>query len=536
MTDPRSPFRTPPTLSFGVWIPVLLLLLSFATIAGGSGAPKKSWPRAVKKAFNTIKTKECYDHVAVLASEGYEGRAAGEPGGRLASEYIAERFIESGLAPGGPDGSFFQRFPILLRKGRAGELAESNFLRIFKEGSKRDNYDLYDDLIPVDLSGEIATGGSLFYLTEKAAAEGTLPAGVRGNLVVLSTATLAAERSRELGAPPSGREQGIVDDDAEAPSGPRPFGRLAAAGARALLVVTDDKAAKKFPTDGWPTGSVGTSSALPVIRLTAKASEKLLRKGGTKLAKAEKGSKVNFKEWKAFLSVSRQGHPYGLGRNVIGMLPGTDPKLAEEMVVIGAHFDHVGFPSNPQLTRGKVGELHNGADDNGSGTSGLIELSEAFATQPKVERARTLIFIAFDAEELGLVGSNYYVANCPHDITKTVAMLNMDMISRNGAQEMFYGKVNRFQGLNRLVEGVGDFFDIHLDRTGMDKYMDRSDQAAFIAAGIPAVFLYGGDHPQYHTQDDDVERINPIKIQNIARFMFLCAYECANHRGSFGAE
>ena len=98
---------------------------------------------------------------------------------------------------------------------------------------------------------------------------------------------------------------------------------------------------------------------------------------------------------------------------------------------------------------------------------------------------------------------------------------------------MYYGKDGRFGGLNAIVEGVGDYFSIHLDRTGMEQYMDRSDQAAVIARGIPAVFLYGGDHPQYHTELDDLERINPIKIQNIARFMFLCAYECANHRGGF---
>ena len=115
-------------------------------------------------------------------------------------------------------------------------------------------------------------------------------------------------------------------------------------------------------------------------------------------------------------------------------------------------------------------------------------------------------------------------------------MLNMDMISRNGPLEMFYGKDDRFTGLNSLVEAVGRQLDLELDRTGMDQYMKRSDQAPFIEKGIPAVFLFGGDHPEYHTERDDVERIDPRKIQNVARFMFLCAWECANHDGPFGGE
>ncbi len=540
------------------WALVLGIAPLLVMLAVGAGPPKKVWPRSVQKAFNSIETKECYDHVAVLASDAFEGRAAGEDGGRLASEYIAMRHIENGIAPGGPGGSYFQRFPLLLRKSRQGELAYSNFIRLFKPGAKLDPFDLQKDFAPAELSGEAATGGELFYLSAALAAAGELPPEIAGKVVLMTEETLIAEIAltpTPLTPPEPAPPEPVPPDPAAPdpaapepappispepdpdapppPPEPRPLDRLVNAGVRAVLVVTEDRNHPGFEPDSWPAGDATIAARLPIVRLGLKSSERLLRRAATKISKAEKADGVNFKEWRVFVSVSRMGHPYGLGRNVIGVLPGTDEKLAKEMVVIGAHFDHIGYARDPRLTKGKSGEIHNGADDNASGSSGLIELSESFATQPEVERARTLVFISFDAEELGLVGSHYYVAHCPFPIENTVAMLNMDMISRNGPQEMYYGKDDRFSGLNDLVEGVGAYFNIKLDTTGMDEYMQRSDQAAFLARGIPAVFLFGGDHPQYHTEKDDLELINPIKIQNISRFMFLCAYECANHPGSF---
>ena len=112
-------------------------------------------------------------------------------------------------------------------------------------------------------------------------------------------------------------------------------------------------------------------------------------------------------------------------------------------------------------------------------------------------------------------------------------MLNMDMISRNDPREMYMAKLDQFQKLNDLVDSVASRFSIFLNPKGMDKYVKRSDQWPFIQKGVPAVFMFGGNHPQYHTEHDDVELANPVKMVNIARLMFLCAYECANYEGSF---
>lgn len=539
----RTPFRR-------TTVGLLVLVLGIAAAAFAE-TPKKAWPRPVKKAFGEIGTKECRDHVKVLSSDAFEGRAAGEDGARLAAEYIAMRFVENGIAPGGPGGSYFQRFPLLLKKSHEGELQHSNILRLVKEDSRHESFDLFEEWVPDVVSAELTTGGELRYVSAEAAAADALPEDLAGTVAVITGPTLVAELARTpppptvppTVTPPVEKDpaDGESEEDAEGSAekaeevvpAPRPLDRWHEAGVRALLVVTDAEDSEAFGEDRWPLGDRDIAARLPVLRLGSDASEKLLRKGRSTVERAEKSGEVSFKDWRGFVSVSRRGYGYGLGRNVVGMLRGTDPEIGDEMVVVGAHYDHVGYARDPRLTKGRSGEIHNGADDNASGTTGLIELSEAFATAPDVERARTLIFIAFDAEELGLVGSNHYVAHCPHPIEKTVAMLNMDMISRNGRQEMYYGKDARFPGLNRIVEGVGDYFGITLDTTGMDQYMERSDQAAFLAKGIPAVFLYGGDHPQYHTERDDFELIDPIKIQNIARFLFLCAYECANHRGGF---
>ena len=109
----------------------------------------------------------------------------------------------------------------------------------------------------------------------------------------------------------------------------------------------------------------------------------------------------------------------------------------------------------------------------------------------------------------------------------------MDMISRNEPRAMYFGSNDEFTGLNELVQGIAGKFGIFLNPEGMDQYMQRSDQASFINKGIPAVFIFGGNHREYHTENDDVALINPRKIEAISQLMFLFAYECANHEGTF---
>lgn len=493
---------------FAIGFTALTIAVGVAVVLSSAAevADKREWSREVKKAFKSITAKECLDHVKILADDDYLGRAAGEEGGRLAALYMANRFSEMGLEPGGTNGQYFQPFQLNIRQRKEGDLSLTNQMKLAKKkGSKTDSLKYGIDFLPDPRSGKGRAYGKAVFVKS-----------IASELDLTDKVVL-------------------LFDDVEVPEIPeqRPFAQLAKRGARGVVLLSPGKGDWSPKDAEWPAGESSTSAEIPVLRLTLDATNKLLRKSGTslkKLAKLEEDKELRsgYLDFEA----SRRGWLFGLGRNVIGILPGKDSKLKEEAVVIGAHFDHVGKPRNRQVTRGRIGEIHNGADDNASGSSGLIELAEAFA-ESDLQYRRTLIFMGFDAEELGLVGSKYFCSNPTFPMEKIVAMINMDMISRNEGREMYIGKMDKFAGLNDIVEGVALSFGIHLNPDGMEKYMMRSDQASFIEKGVPAVFLYGGDHNEYHTERDDVHLINPRKIEAISQLMFLCAWECANHEGSF---
>lgn len=507
---PESRIPEPRTPQPRVLVPRVLVLRALLILGLGLclvGAGKSEWSSSVKKAFRTITGRECLEHVTVLASDEFEGRFTGSEGCRKASEYIAARFREMGLAPLGDDGTYFQSFAVERLQEKPGPLSVTNVVECWKKVGRVTTLEYADDFLPAansasgDVTGALAYLGGVGEVTEGFDVKGF---DLRGRIVVtVSDETNAsaefAAKLAELGAVAWVRIHGA----AEKPEGSWPVAEVEAA---ALLIVNVSKSGAKDLL-----GLAGTS--VPKLKLKRKKPQ-LLGKAQVRIA------------------VSRKPYVYGRGRNIIGIHRGTDPKLRDEAIVIGAHYDHVGFARDRRLTRGTSGELHNGADDNASGVSGLIEIAEAFTTE-QVDTRRSIVFIAFDAEEVGLLGSTHYVAEPTFPLQKTMCMLNMDMISRNGPREMYLCKLPGFEGLNKIVDGVAGSFGITMLTDGMDRLIRRSDQAPFLAKGIPAIFVYGGEHPQYHTEDDDVERINPGKIESIARLMFLCVYECAHHEGSF---
>lgn len=215
--------------------------------------------------------------------------------------------------------------------------------------------------------------------------------------------------------------------------------------------------------------------------------------------------------------------------NVMGLIEGTDKK--DEIVIVSAHYDHVGVNN---------GQIYNGADDNASGTSALLELSKAFA-QAKfagLTPRRSILFIAFCAEEKGLQGSNFYTHNSPFSLQKTVANLNIDMIGRDEAFEdknslylvgndqvsKQFAKIceeqnKKYTRLN-LYRKFGGFDD-------PEHSFNRSDQYHFAKYGIPALFLHAGEHPDYHQPTDDPEKINYEKLQRITQLAFYTIWEIA---------
>jgi hypothetical protein len=207
-------------------------------------------------------------------------------------------------------------------------------------------------------------------------------------------------------------------------------------------------------------------------------------------------------------------------QNVIGFVEGTDSLLKKEVIVVGAHYDHVGLGEYGAMDRKLIGQIHNGADDNASGTCGLIELAEALSkSHPK----RSILFIAFSAEELGLLGSKYYASFNPViPLSRTTAMLNLDMIGRNEKDVLWVGGVFYSEDMKSIVEkaNIETGFKL-LYNTGL--LTNASDQAYFFRYKIPAVFFFAGLHDDYHTPRDKVEKLDCTKIENTAKLAYLTA-------------
>lgn len=206
--------------------------------------------------------------------------------------------------------------------------------------------------------------------------------------------------------------------------------------------------------------------------------------------------------------------------NVIGILEGSDAKLKKEVIVIGGHYDHIGVD--------KKGDVFNGADDDASGTSVMMEIAQAFGTA-KEKPKRTIVFIAFGAEEAGLEGSDYYAKHPVRPIDKTVLMINLEMMGRGDPGRI---TVMRFKNLTTAVRSALDdaaqSSGLKLE-DGQDEHLNDGDQYAFHAAGVPILCLYGGEnHPDYHMPTDTADKIQPEWMESVARTVFLTVQRSAN--------
>lgn len=197
--------------------------------------------------------------------------------------------------------------------------------------------------------------------------------------------------------------------------------------------------------------------------------------------------------------------------NVTGFVKGTEKP--DEYIVVGAHFDHLGMGEFNSNYRGKTPQIHNGADDNASGVSGLLELAENIAKKPL---KRSVLFCSFNSEEMGVLGSSYFVNNPLIPIDKIVAMLNLDMIGRLKDDKIYMfgtGSSSKFSG---LVDSLS-IVDTVIVSKASEAYAP-SDHAPFYAAKVPVLFAFTGVHTDYHTPTDDVEKINFEGIVHVAKY------------------
>ena len=222
---------------------------------------------------------------------------------------------------------------------------------------------------------------------------------------------------------------------------------------------------------------------------------------------------------------------YVKGENVLGFIEGTD--LKDEVLIITAHYDHLGK---------KDTSIYNGADDNASGTSAILEIAEAFmnAKKDSFGPRRSILIMAVSGEEKGLLGSKYYTENPIYPLEKTIANLNVDMIGRidkhhkNGDYVYLIGSDRLSTELHNISEAVNKKnFKLELDYTFNDRddpnrYYYRSDHYNFAKNKIPVIFYFNGVHDDYHKPTDTIDKIDFEKTQKISRLIFLTAWELAN--------
>ena len=298
------------------------------------------------------------------------------------------------------------------------------------------------------------------------------------------------------------------------------------------------------PRTGRPTQAIDGEASIPVINADASISAELFRTAGKTAADVQraldltlKPQTVSFSGATGELSVTNEFGRRGRSYNVLGIVEGTDPMLKQETIVYSAHFDHDGLELD--------GSLYPGADDNGSGTVGVVALARALAaSKPK----RSLLLAVFAAEERGLLGSYYYTENPTRPLASTRAVINFDMIGRNetpskqtdGLIEIAADTSNEVNvvGLKyspdyrSAVERANRQVDLRIstkwDEDTVVNVLFRSDQYPFLLHNIPAMWWFTGFHPDYHQITDTADRINYSKMEKILKLAALTGLDFAS--------
>lgn len=480
--------RTLRTLCFLLWVPTLGVLA------------QQSSPE--------ITAGELQAHVKYLASDELEGRGSGSEGNRKAAQYIAKAFAEYGLKPAGTNGTYFQEFEFVS----SVKLGSANSVTIARTGKAPMRLKVEEDFRPFGFSSNSSVSAPAVFAGYGITApdlkyddyEGL---DVSGKVVIV------------LRYGPDGND---MHSEFYRFTSLRHKARYAREkGAAALIIV--DAHHDELPKLTYDQSHA--SSGIPCVALRSGVLEQLLPAEQSLAA-----IKDSIKASRRTIGFPLSGVTISLETdivkvmdrtaNVLGYLEGSDPVLKNEVVVIGAHFDHLGYGGEgsgslvPHLH-----EIHNGADDNASGTAGLLELAQRFAAS--ASRSRTLLFIGFSAEEIGTIGSQYYVNNPYFPIEKTVAMINMDEIGRLNENALtVYGTGTSPEWIPMLkkynARAASDSFALKLIPDGFGP----SDHAQFYAKDIPVLFFFTGTHNDYHKPSDDWEKINYAGQERIVRFIY----------------
>lgn len=459
-----------------------------------------------------ISMEELYEHISFLASDSLKGRLPGTSEDRVAAEYILDQFLDVGLTP--LDSSGFQYYDI-----RTGvSLGTGNQLQIDCYNAR-----LNEDFIPLtfsendSLSADIVFAGYGFMIDGEGIFwndyEGI---DISGKWVMLLRGDPEIDSINSPYLPyREDRDKVIQARDL---------------GAGGVLLVSgfaydpDDELDELAQAQG--------SAGIPVFQVSRELADRILKPAGQSVMALEKKlidnrQPIRFALETIILGRSELIQESVQTTNVVVTLRGSDPLNSNQYLIIGAHYDHLGMGGPGTGSRSPDSQgIHYGADDNASGIAAMIEIAEKFAAE-RESLKRSIIFVAFGAEELGLLGSKHFIENSPVDPARIEAMLNIDMVGRlNAGGSLQIGGVGTsLEGEEILTDLVDEApFELALIMEGYGP----SDHASFYGKNIPVLFFSTGPHLDYHTPNDRIDSINFEGLKWIGDYIYRVALEIAN--------
>ena len=480
---------------------ILLVLLVLPQLAFAQSSP-------------AITADEVQKHVKYLASDQLEGRMTGSRGGEAAARYIADEFKSYGLKPIGDNGTFFQSFEFVsgIKLGAVNTFS-------FSRPGETVELEVNRDFRPIGFSASEAFEGAVVFVgygISDTAKKFDDFAGidVSGKAVLVLRNAPPSDSGRDFGPYASLRYKAL---------------KAREKGAKALIVVTGPEDSENDDLMRLAYDQATGNAGLPAVNITRKRADELLNANG-----------LSIKELQKKLNASRQSNSFILEgvtvdvkitlneirkttMNVVGLLEGKANPLKDQVMVIGAHYDHLGMggEGSGSLRPDSVA-VHHGADDNASGTAGVLELAQAFASR-KDSLKRSILFIAFTGEELGMLGSGHYVNHPIFPLQQTVVMLNMDMIGRMNNKTLIVYGVGTSPGFEALVTKFNkdSAFVLKLNRDGYGP----SDQTSFYSKQVPVFHFFTDIHSDYHRPADTYDRLNYPGEEKILRYIEAIATE-----------
>ncbi|MBI2928761.1 MAG: M28 family peptidase, partial [Verrucomicrobia bacterium] len=479
-------------------------------------------PRRPGKLSREIRQEDLRAEVNYLASDALEGRMTGSAGARAAAEYLATELNRADVKPLGDSGSFFQNFEFT---SGVRVVTNANHLAVLPESATEPlAFDVEKDFRPLsftangELESEVVFAGYGLFVPGKPPEGYDSYAGLDvTNKIVLVLRYVPegvdAKRRQELNRFAGLRYKAMTARER---------------GAKAILVVTGPNSPNAGELAPLSFDASMAGSGIIAATINEKVAEALLAGSGRELKAlqtaldsenphAEGGfvlPKVRLRLATAVENIKKTD------RNVIGVLPPGRRAAAPEYVLVGAHYDHLGFGESGAMQRkGEEDQVHNGADDNASGVAAVLELAASLGAERKKKPElfeRGVIFAFWSGEELGLIGSSHFVERPPVTFSNLVANVNFDMVGRLAENKLSLQGVGSSSAWRRLIEkrNVSAGFNLRLQD---DPYLP-TDVTAFYPKGVPVVSFFTGSHDDYHRPTDDADRINFEGLERITRF------------------